>query len=215
MTRDRLIEEARDALGFDVSSFLGDGLSPVVAEHVGQSLAAALTHATGEPVEVSGARLDGTKVHVNARMSRGLAEKLGLVPSLPTFLEDFEALRAVRPLLAASAVELTEERLHILCPASATFDAAEALRLELCQVAPPGVAVDVEIAHGGGGSAEDEAGRRLFGAERAARMVGCGCSSPELGECSTCSPEHEAYCNGFACAGCNPPTACTCHGGTA
>lgn len=217
MTRDRLIEEARDALGFDVSSFLGDGLSPVVAEHVGQSLAAALTHATGEPVEVSGARLDGTKVHVNARMSRGLAEKLGLVPSLPTFLEDFEALRAVRPLLAASAVELTEERLHILCPVSATFDAAEALRLELAAHVPGGVTVDVEIAPGSPaeGSAEDEAGRRLFGAERAARLAGCGCSSPDLGECSTCSPEHEAYCNGFACAGCNPPTACTCHGGTA
>lgn len=215
MTRDRLFEEARDAFGFDVSPFLGNGLSPEVAEHVEESFAAALSHAAGEPVEVSDARLDGTKIHVNARMSRELAEKLGLVPSIPTFLEFFEALRAARPLLAASAVELTEERLHILCPASTTFDAAEALRLELVEAAPPGVTVDVEIAEGGDGSAEDEAGRRLFGAERRERMAGCGCSSSELGECSTCSPEHEAYCNGFACAGCNPPTACACHGGTA
>ena len=149
MTRDRLFEEARDAFGFDVSPFLGNGLSPEVAEHVEESFAAALSHAAGEPVEVSGARLDGTKIHVNARMSRELAEKLGLVPSIPTFLEFFEALRAARPLLAASAVELTEDRLHILCPASATFDAAEALRLELVAAAPPGVAVDVEVAAGG------------------------------------------------------------------
>ncbi len=99
-----------------------------------------------------------------------------------------------------------------VCPAFATFDAAEALRLELVAAAPPGVAVDVEIAEGGGGSAEDEAGRRLFGKLRGERAA-CGCSSPELGECSTCSPEHEAYCDGFACAGCNPPTACACHGG--
>ena len=93
----------------------------------------------------------------------------------PTFLEFFEALRAARPLLAASAVELTEDRLHILCPASATFDAAEALRLELVAAAPPGVAVDVEVAEvaeGGGGSAEDEAGRRLFASERRERMAG-------------------------------------------
>jgi hypothetical protein len=91
----------------------------------------------------------------------------------PTFLEFFEALRAARPLLAASAVELTEDRLHILCPASATFDAAEALRLELVAAAPPGVAVDVEIAAGSSeGSAEDEAGRRLFASERRERMAG-------------------------------------------
>lgn len=115
---------------------------------------------------------------------------------------------------AVARLDAAADVLRVLCPASATFDAAEALRLELCQVAPPGVAVDVEIAHGGGGSAEDEAGRRLFASRRAARMVGCGCSSPELGECSTCSPEHEAYCNGFACAGCHPPTACACHGAT-
>ena len=143
-----------------------------------------------------------------------------------TPLHDLPLSAAARALLGASAVDLAEPRMregwiahgprvHVLCPASATFDAAEALRLELVAAAPPGVEVDVEIASGGGGSAEDEAGRRLFGAERVARMVGCGCSSPELGECSTCSPEHEAYCNGFACAGCNPPTACACHGGTA
>lgn len=63
--------------------------------------------------------------------------------------------------------------LHILCPASATFDAAEALRLELVAAAPPGVAVDVEIAAGSlEGSAEDEAGWRLFAAERRERMAG-------------------------------------------
>ena len=59
-----------------------------------------------------------------------------------------------------------------VCPASATFDAAEALRLELVAAAPLGVAVDVEIAEGGGGSAEDEAGRRLFASERRERMAG-------------------------------------------
>lgn len=116
---------------------------------------------------------------------------------------------------AVARFDAAADVLHILCPASTTFDAAEALRLELVAAAPPGVAVDVEIAAGGGGSAEDEAGRRLFASERRERMAGCGCSSSELGECSTCSPEHEAYCNGFACAGCNPPTACACHGGTA
>ena len=169
--------------GLDVSSFLGGGLSPEVAEHVEQSIAAALSAAAGEPVDVSGARLDGTKVHVNARMSRGLAEKLGLAPSLPTFLEDFEALRAARPLLAASAVELTEERLHIICPASVTFDAAEALRLELVAGAPAGVTVDVEIAQGGMGSAEDQAGRRLFGELRRERL-----GTPGIpGHCATLS----------------------------
>ncbi len=106
----------------------------------------------------------------------------------------------------------TDGSVRAVCPAGATFDAAEALRLELVAGAPPGVTIDVEIAPGGVGSAEDQAGRRLFGELQAAR-VACGCSSPELGACSTCSPEHEAYCNGFACAGCNPPTACACHGG--
>lgn len=107
---------------------------------------------------------------VGAIADRAMAQPIG-APH-PTFLEFFEALRAARPLLAASAVELTEDRLHILCPASTIFDAAEALRLELVAAAPPGVAVDVEIAEGGGGSAEDEAGRRLFGAERRERMAG-------------------------------------------
>ncbi len=116
---------------------------------------------------------------------------------------------------AVARFDAAADVLHILCPASTTFDAAEALRLELVAGAPAGVAVDVEIADGGGGSAEDEAGRRLFASRRAARLAGRGCSASELGECSTCSPEHEAYCNGFACAGCNPPTACACHGGTA
>ena len=130
---------------------------------------------------------------------------------------DLPLSQAARALVGASAVEwiATGPRIHILCPASATFDAAEALWLELVAVAPPGVAVDVEIAPGGEGSAEDQAGRRLFAKLRRRRLarVACGCSSPELGECSTCSPEHEAYCNGYACAGCNPPTACACHGG--
>lgn len=202
--------------GLNVSSFLGAGLSPEVAEHVEQSIAAALSAAAGEPVEVSGARLDGTKVHVNARMSRGLAEDLGLVEPLPAGPLFGWGKRTADPLLRESVVTVHEGgRFHILCPSSATFDAAEALRLELVAAAPPGVSVDVEIAEGGGGSAEDEAGRRLFASRRAARLAGCGCSSLDLGECSTCSPEHEAYCNGFACAGCNPPTACACHGGTA
>lgn len=124
--------------------------------------------------------------------------------------------RTANPLLRESVVTAHDGGgLRVLCPASTTFDAAEALRLELVAAAPPGVSVDVEIAEGGGGSAEDEAGRRLFAAERAVRLAGCGCSSPELGECSTCSPEHEAYCDGFACAGCHPPTACVCHGDAA
>lgn len=149
-------------------------------------------------------------------MRRGLAERLGLVEPLPPGPLFGWGKRTADPLLRESVVTVHEGgRLHILCPASATFDTAEALRLELVAAAPPGVAVDVEIAEGGGGSAEDEAGRRLFASERRERMAGCGCSSAVLGECSTCSPEHEAYCNGFACAGCNPPTACACHGGTA
>lgn len=102
------------------------------------------------------------------------AQAAGLVPSIPTFLEFFEALRAARPLLAASAVELTEDRLHILCPASATFDTAEALRLELVAAAPAGVTVDVEIAAGLEGSVEDQAGRRLFGELRGERAASSG-----------------------------------------
>ena len=61
-----------------------------------------------------------------------------------------------------------------VCPASATFDAAEALRLELVAAAPPGVSVDVEIAEGSEGSAEDQAGRRLFGELRGERAASSG-----------------------------------------
>lgn len=73
---------------------------------------------------------------------------------------------------AVARLDASVDVLHILCPASATFDAAEALRLELVAAAPPGVAVDVEIAEGGDGSAEDEAGRRLFASERRERLAG-------------------------------------------
>lgn len=75
------------------------------------------------------------------------------------------------PLFGDPLVPLTEERLHILCPASAIFDAAEALRLELVAAAPPGVAVDVEIAAGSEGSPEDQAGRRLFAKLRRRRLA--------------------------------------------
>lgn len=104
-------------------------------------------------------------------------------------------------------------RWHVLCPAGTTFDAAEALRLELVARAPAGVAVDVQIAPAvpGALSAEHEAGVQLFGELRAERLAGCGCTSPDPGECSVCSPEHEQYCNGYACAGCNPPPRCACH----
>ncbi len=163
---------------------------------------------------------------VGAIADRAMAQPIGAPHPLAQLAADARVLRRCAARIPGVVVTFGASRWHILCPASATFDAAEALRLELVAVAPPGVAVDVEIAAGGGGSAEDEAGRRLFASERRERMAGGGCSSSELGECSTCSsselgecstcsPEHEAYCNGFACAGCNPPTACACHGGTA
>lgn len=87
-------------------------------------------------------------------------------------------------LLDASTVNLSEPatrgewiakgpRVHVLCPAGTTFDAAEALRLQLVDRAPPGVVVDVEIAPSPAGtlSAEDEAGVRLFAAQRAERLA--------------------------------------------
>ena len=83
--------------------------------------------------------------------------------------------RTANPLLRESVVTAHDGGgLHILCPASATFDAAEALRLELVAAAPPGVTVDVEIAPGGEGSAEDQAGRRLFGELRGERAASSG-----------------------------------------
>ncbi len=131
---------------------------------------------------------------------------------------------AAASLLRASAVEGSEPvtreewitkgpRVAVLCPAGTTFDAAEALRLELVARAPAGVVVDVQIAPAvpGALSAEHEAGVQLFGELRAERLAGCGCTSPDPGECSVCSPEHEQYCNGYACAGCNPPPRCACH----
>ena len=100
-------------------------------------------------------------------------------------------------LLDASTVEVNHAAgvLHVLCPAGTTFDAAEALRLQLVDRAPSGVTVDVEIAASEPGtlSPEDEAGVALFGGLRRERLAGC---------------------NGFSCAGCNPQTACACHGGT-
>lgn len=154
-------------------------------------------------------------VGVGAIADRAMAQPIGAPHPLAQLAADARVLRRCAARIPGVVVTFGASRWHILCPSSATFDAAEALRLELVAAAPSGVTVDVEIAAGGGGSAEDEAGRRLFASERRQRMAGCGCSSSELGECSTCSPEHEAYCNGFACAGCNPPTACACHGGTA
>lgn len=92
------------------------------------------------------------------------------------------SLEAAR-LLAASTFTLSEpptreERiakgptLDVLCPAGTTFDAAEALRLELVAKLPALVAVDVQIAPSPPGElcAEDEAGARLFASERAERL---------------------------------------------
>ena len=62
---------------------------------------------------------------------------------------------------------------RVLCPASTTFDAAEALRLQLVDRAPSGVTVDVEIAASEPGtlSPEDEAGVVLFGELRRERVA--------------------------------------------
>ena len=85
----------------------------------------------------------------------------------------FSLTAAARQLLEASTVEATPVGLAVLCPAGTTFDAAEALRLELAAKVPTGVAVDVQIAPAlpGDLSAEDEAGERLHVAERAARLA--------------------------------------------
>ncbi len=71
-------------------------------------------------------------------------------------------------------VTFSADAWHVLCPAGTTFDAAEALRLELVARTPAGVAVDVQIAPAPPGalSAEDEAGVRLFGELRAERLGG-------------------------------------------
>jgi enoyl-CoA hydratase/carnithine racemase len=80
---------------------------------------------------------------------------------------------AARQLLEASTVEVTAAGLAVFCPTGTSFDAAEALRLELVAKVPTGVAVDVQIAPSLPGelSAEDEAGERLHVAERAARLA--------------------------------------------
>jgi hypothetical protein len=75
---------------------------------------------------------------------------------------------------AAARFDAAADVLHILCPASATFDAAEALRLELVAATPAGATVDVEIAAGLEGSVEDQAGRRLFGELRGERAASSG-----------------------------------------
>ena len=92
------------------------------------------------------------------------------------------SLEAAR-LLAASTFTLSEPptreewiakgpTLGVLCPAGTTFDAAEALRLELVAKLPAGVVVDVQIAPSPPGElcAEDAAGARLFASERAERL---------------------------------------------
>jgi len=109
---------------------------------------------------------------VGAIADRAMAQPIGApLPSGPLF---GWGRRTANPLLRESVVTAHDGGgVHVLCPASATFDAAEALRLELVAAAPPGVTVDVEIAPGGSeGSAEDEEGRRLFALERARRMAG-------------------------------------------
>ena len=105
---------------------------------------------------------------VGAIADRAMAQPIGApLPPGPLF---GWGRRTANPLLRESVVTAHDGGgVHILCSASATFDAAEVLRLELVAAAPPGVAVDVEIAAGGAGSAEDQAGRRLFGAERRER----------------------------------------------
>jgi hypothetical protein len=118
-------------------------------------------------------------------------------------------------LLRLSSWTIDREKLSasVICPVGTTFDAAEALRLALIARVPVVVVVDVQIAPAplGALSAEHEAGVRLFGELRAERLAGCSCTSPDPYECSVCSPEHEQYCNGYACAGCNPPLRCACH----
>lgn len=149
---------------------------------------------------------------VGAIADRAMAQPIGApLPSGPIF---GWGRRTANPLLRESVVTAHDGGgLRVLCPAGTTFDAAEALRLELVARAPAGVAVDVQIAPAvpGALSAEHEAGVQLFGELRAERLAGCGCTSPDPGECSVCSPEHEQYCNGYACAGCNPPPRCACH----
>lgn len=82
---------------------------------------------------------------------------------------------AAARLLDVSAVDLDEATgtIAVTCPTGTSFDAAEALRLELVAKVPTGVAVDVQIAPSlpGDLSAEDEAGERLHVAERAARLA--------------------------------------------
>ena len=78
-------------------------------------------------------------------------------------------------LLDASAIELDHAAgaLHVLCPAGTTFDAAEALRLQLVDRAPSGVTGGGEIAASEPGprSPEDEAGARLLGELRRERVA--------------------------------------------
>ena len=77
-------------------------------------------------------------------------------------------------LLGSSACEIDNVTgiVRVLCPAGTSFDAAEALRLELVAKLPALVAVDVQIAPSPPGElcAEDEAGARLFASERAERL---------------------------------------------
>lgn len=83
---------------------------------------------------------------------------------------------AAKELLSVSSWErlhLGDRCFAVLCPIGTSFDAAEALRLELVAKVPTGVTVDVQIAPSLPGElpAEDEAGERLHVAERAARLA--------------------------------------------
>lgn len=95
-------------------------------------------------------------------------------PELAQLAADARVLNRCTARIPGVVVTFGALRWHVLCPASTTFDAAEALRLELVAAAPPGVTVDVEIAEGGEGSAEDQAGRRLFGELRGERAASSG-----------------------------------------
>lgn len=117
---------------------------------------------------------------VGAIADRAMAQPIGApvvyrgpLQTVAEAIEDVRERGAGADLLEASKVSLDATGVHILCPASATFDAAEALRLELVAKVPTGVAVDVQIAPSLPGelSAEDEAGERLHVAERAARLA--------------------------------------------
>ena len=117
--------------------------------------------------------LEGLRASLQRAADEAAAVVGGPAPRVEVVPHEWPLSLEAARLLGASTVELDNTGIvRVTCPAGTTFDAAEAMRLELVAKLPAIVTVDVQIAPSPPGelSAEDEAGARLFASQRAERL---------------------------------------------